>query len=40
MSKIVDLDPFSNIDKEKIKVVLKEEEEKETYNYEKDALLI
>lgn len=36
MSKVVDLDPFAQIDKEKIKAILKEEEEKETYLYEKD----
>lgn len=33
---MVDLDPFAMIDKDKIKVILKEEEEKEIYLYEKD----
>ena len=37
MGRVVELDPFSNIDKEKIKQVLKEDEEKESYNFEKDA---
>eukprot|EP00347_Sterkiella_histriomuscorum_P023011 403336298 len=36
LSKVVDLDPFSAIDKEKVKQVLKDEEEKETYVFEKD----
>jgi hypothetical protein len=36
MARVVELDPFSSIDKEKIKGLLKEEDEKETYNYEKD----
>lgn len=38
MAKVVTLDPFSGIDKEKIKVILKEEEEKEQYNFEKDNI--
>jgi len=36
MAKVVELDPFSLIDKDRIKALLKEEEEKETYIYEKD----
>jgi len=36
MGKVVASDPFSAFDKDKIKSVLKEEEEKETYSYEKD----
>jgi hypothetical protein len=36
MGKVVDTDPFSKIDKERIKVNLKEEDEKEVYNYERD----
>ena len=36
MAKIVELDPFSQIDKDKIKSILKEDEEKEVYHYEKD----
>jgi hypothetical protein len=36
MGKVVDTDPFSKIDKERIKVSLKEEDEKEVYNYERD----
>jgi len=36
MGKVVASDPFSAFDKEKIKTILKEEEEKETYSYEKD----
>lgn len=36
MAKIVELDPFSSIDKEKIKIQLKEEDEKEVFNFEKD----
>lgn len=36
MSKVVELDPFSAIDKDKIKIVLKEEDEKEVYLFEKD----
>lgn len=33
---IVELDPFSGVDKNKVKEILKEEEEKEVYDYEKD----
>jgi len=36
MSRVVELDPFASIDKEKIKLLLKEEEEKEIYVFEKD----
>ena len=37
MAKVVELDPFNLIDKEKIKQILKEDDEKEAYNFEKDA---
>ena len=33
---IIVLDPFSTIDRQKIKELLKEEDEIETYDYEKD----
>lgn len=38
MNKIIDLDPFSQIDKEQIKVLLKEDEEKEVYNFDRDNI--
>ena len=38
MAKVIAIDPFNSIDKEKIKVILKEEEEKEVYNFEKDNI--
>ena len=38
MSKIVPLDPFLTIDKDKVKATLKEEEDKEAYSYEKDNI--
>lgn len=36
MSRVVENDPFANIDREKIKAILKEEEERENYQYERD----
>lgn len=36
MTRVVELDPFCSIDKDKIKVQIKEEEEKEIYLFEKD----
>jgi hypothetical protein len=36
MRGVVELDPFSAVDKGRIKEVLKEEDEREEYNYEKD----
>lgn len=36
MSKVVELDPYSGLDKGRIKEILKEEDEREEYNYEKD----
>mmetsp|Transcript_23312 Transcript_23312/g.22930 ORF Transcript_23312/g.22930 Transcript_23312/m.22930 type:complete len:325 (-) Transcript_23312:756-1730(-) len=38
LSKVVELDPFSSVDKDMIKQSLKEEEDIETYSYEKDNL--
>ena len=36
MRQVVGADPFSAFDKERVKQVLKEEDEKEVYTYEKD----
>lgn len=36
LAKVVDLDPFANIDKDRIKHIIKEEDEKEIYVFEKD----
>lgn len=36
MAGIIELDPFSGVDKQRIKDFLKEEDEKEEYNYERD----
>jgi hypothetical protein len=33
---IIDLDPFSGVDKTRVKEILKEEEEQENYEYERD----
>lgn len=33
---IVDLDPFSQIDRNRVKEILKEEDDREQYDYEKD----
>lgn len=38
MGKVVGADPFSLFDKEKVKQLLKEEDEKEVYSYEKDNI--
>ena len=38
MGKVVGADPFSPFDKEKVKQLLKEEDEKEVYSYEKDNI--
>ena len=38
ISRVVGADPFSLFDKEKVKQILKEEDEKETYSYEKDNI--
>lgn len=38
MSKVVGADPYSAYDREKVKALLKEEDEKETYSYEKDNI--
>ena len=38
MSRIVELDPFSQIDRDRVKGILKEEEEKEVYAYERDNI--
>lgn len=38
MSRVVLADPYSAFDREKIKGVLKEEDEQETYSYEKDNI--
>jgi organic radical activating enzyme len=38
MGKVVAADPFSAFDKEKVKQMLKEEDEKEVYSYEKDNI--
>ena len=37
-SRVVGADPFSPYDKERVKQLLKEEEEKEVYSYEKDRI--
>lgn len=36
MAGIIELDPFSGVDKQRVKDFLKEEDEKEEYNYERD----
>ena len=36
MNKIVELDPFSQIDKDMVKILLNKDEEKEVYTYERD----
>ena len=36
MANIVELDPYSGVDKTRVKDILKEEDEKEEYNYERD----
>jgi len=36
MSKIIELDPYSGVDKTRVKEILKEENEREEYSYEKD----
>lgn len=38
MKKVIELDPFCQIDKDRIKVLLKEEDEKEVYVYERDNI--
>ena len=38
MAKVVVADPFSAFDKERVKNILKEEDEKEVYSYEKDNI--
>mmetsp|Transcript_23105 Transcript_23105/g.35787 ORF Transcript_23105/g.35787 Transcript_23105/m.35787 type:complete len:412 (-) Transcript_23105:907-2142(-) len=37
-SNIVDIDPFSGVDKSRVKDILKEEEEREHYDYERDNI--
>ena len=36
MARVVELDPFAQIDRERVRALLKEEEERETYLFEKD----
>jgi hypothetical protein len=36
MAAVVELDPFSAVDKGRIKDILKEEDDKEEFNYERD----
>ena len=38
MSRIILADPYSAFDREKVKTNLKEEDEQETYSYEKDNI--
>lgn len=38
LSKVVAADPFSAFDKENVKNVIKEEDEKESYSFEKDNI--
>lgn len=36
MAAVVELDPYSAVDKTRIKEMLKEEDDKEEFNYERD----
>lgn len=36
MARVVELDPFAETDKERIKTQVKDEEDKEVYNFERD----
>jgi hypothetical protein len=38
MSKVIAADPFAAFDRERVKNILKEEDEKEVYSYEKDNI--
>ena len=37
-SRVVQADPFSAFDRERVKTILKEEDEKEQYSFEKDNI--
>jgi hypothetical protein len=36
MSKIIELDPYNGVDKSRVKEIIKEENEREEYDYERD----
>lgn len=36
MSKIIELDPYNGVDKARVKELIKEENEREEYDYERD----